>query len=141
MYAHFWSMAAHLLPVCLFCHLLYLAASAYYSVTSIRAPFLVIFTPSLLLYSRIRSVKAAFTRIRIDPDIRMSQLRIGLPSTRKRLKCTLSGAMRYPELFENDFKSGSSGCPGALRTCVNGAFGYPDVTAHAHCGFLRLESG
>ena len=25
----------------------------------------------------------------------MSQLRIGLPSTRKRLKCTLSGAIRY----------------------------------------------
>ena len=39
--------------------------------------------------------EAAFTRIRIDPDIRMSQLRIGLPSTRKRLKCTLSGAIRY----------------------------------------------
>ena len=28
------------------------------------------------------------------PDIRMSELRIGLPSTRKRLKCTLSGAVR-----------------------------------------------
>ena len=39
--------------------------------------------------------KAAFTRIRIDPDIRMSELRIGLPSTRKQLKCTLSGAIRY----------------------------------------------
>ena len=45
--------------------------------------------------SRSRPSQAAFTRIRIDPDIRMSQLRIGLPSTRKRLKCTLSGAIRY----------------------------------------------
>ena len=43
----------------------------------------------------IRVHLAAFTRIRIDPDIRMSQLRIGLPSTRKRLKCTLSGAICY----------------------------------------------
>ena len=42
----------------------------------------------------VLSTKAAFTRIRIDPDIRMSELRIGLPSTRKRLKCTLSGAIR-----------------------------------------------
>ena len=93
--------------------------------------------------------KAALTRIWIDSDIRMSQLRIGLPSTRKRLKCTLSGAipyairsntLRYPELFENDFKGGSSGCLGALWRRVNGASGYPDVTAHALCGFLRLES-
>ena len=52
-----------------------------------------------------------------------------------------STTLRYPELFENYFKGGSSGCPGALRTCVNGAFGYPGVTAHTFCGFLRLESG
>ena len=49
--------------------------------------------------------------------------------------------LRYPELFENDFKGGSSGCPGALWRRVDGASGYPDVTAHALCGFLRLESG
>ena len=30
---------------------------------------------------------------------------------------------------------------GALWTRVDGASGYPDVTAHALCGFLRLESG
>ena len=202
------------------------------------------------------------SRIRIDPDIRMSQLRIGLPSTRKRLKCTLSGAVRkrfqrrasrvahlnnhiismllvffllflkvvlsdlqfsqgvvffcwaasillqyactsflsythslgicthtytvtrasvtlarthdpmllswqvfvppFPWLNfpfpcflsfcygyfvkkkkkkKKKFKGGSSGCPGALWRRVNGASGYPDVTAHALCGFLRLESG
>ena len=52
-----------------------------------------------------------------------------------------SNTLRFPELFENDFKGGSSGCPGALRTRVNGASGYPDVTAHALSGFLRLESG
>ena len=52
-----------------------------------------------------------------------------------------SNTLRYPELFENDFKGGSSGCPGALWTRVDGASGYPDVTAHALCGFLRLESG
>ena len=52
-----------------------------------------------------------------------------------------SNTLRYPELFENDFKGGSSGCPGALWRRVNGASGYPDVTAHALCGFLRLESG
>ena len=51
-----------------------------------------------------------------------------------------SNTLRYPELFENDFKGGSSGCPGALWRRVNGASGYPDVTAHALCGFLRLES-
>ena len=48
-----------------------------------------------------------------------------------------SNMLRYLELFENDFKGGSSGCPGALRTRVNGASGYPDVTAHALRGFLR----
>ena len=52
-----------------------------------------------------------------------------------------SNTLRYPELFVNDFKGGSSGCPGALWRRVNGASGYPDVTAHALCGFLRLESG
>ena len=52
-----------------------------------------------------------------------------------------SNTLRYPELFENDFKGGSSGCPGALWRRVNGASRYPDVTAHALCGFLRLESG
>ena len=52
-----------------------------------------------------------------------------------------SNTLRYLELFENDFKGGSSGCPGALWRRVNGASGYPDVTAHALCGFLRLESG
>ena len=49
--------------------------------------------------------------------------------------------LRYPELFDNYFKAGSSGCLGALRTRVNGASGYPDVTVHALCGFLWLESG
>ena len=52
-----------------------------------------------------------------------------------------SYTLRYPELFENDFKGGSCGCPGSLWTRVDGASGYPDVTAHALCGFLRLESG
>ena len=94
--------------------------------------------------------KAAFTRIRIDPDIRMSELRIGLPSTRKRLKCTLSGAIRYAirscsktisKVDHPDVPVRTYGCPGALRTRVNGASGYPDVIAHALCGFLRLESG
>ena len=33
----------------------------------------------------------------------------------------------YLELFENDFKGGSSGCPGALRTRVNEASGYLDM--------------
>ena len=35
-----------------------------------------------------------------------------------------SNTLPYLELFENDFKGGSSGCPGALRTCVNGGSGY-----------------
>ena len=52
-----------------------------------------------------------------------------------------SNTLRYPELCENDLKGGSSGCPGALRTRVNGASGYPDVTAHALCGALQLRSG
>ena len=52
-----------------------------------------------------------------------------------------SNTLRYPELFKNDFKGGSPGCPGALWTRVDGASGYPDVTAHALCGFLRLEGG
>ena len=51
-----------------------------------------------------------------------------------------SNTLRYPELFENDFKGGSSGCLGALWRRVNGASGYPDVSAHALCGFLRLET-
>ena len=102
----------------------------------------------------LQHTQTAFTRVRKDPDIRMSQLRIDLPTTRKRLKCTLyisgairyairvwSNTLRYQELFENDFKGGSSGCPGALRTLINGASGYSDVTEHALCGFLRLESG
>ena len=38
-----------------------------------------------------------------------------------------SNTLRYPEVFENHFKGGSSECPGALRTRVNGASGYPDV--------------
>ena len=50
-----------------------------------------------------------------------------------------SYTLRYLELFENDFKGGSSGYPGALRTRVNGASGYPDVTAHALCALLLLE--
>ena len=88
--------------------------------------------------------KAAFTRIRIDPDIRMSQLRIARSSVYTKtteVYAIRSNTLRYPELFENDFKGGSSGCPGALRIRVNGASGYPDITAHALCGFLRLESG
>ena len=52
-----------------------------------------------------------------------------------------SNTLRYPDLFENDFKGGSSGCPGALRTRVNRASGYPDVNAHSLCDFLRLENG
>ena len=51
-----------------------------------------------------------------------------------------SNTLSYLELFENDLKGGSSGCPGALRTRVHGASGYPDVTANALCSFLRLES-
>ena len=53
---------------------------------------------------------------------------------------TRSNMLRYPELFENDFKSGSSGFPCALWTRVDAASGYPDVPAHALCRFLRLES-
>ena len=57
--------------------------------------------------------KAAFTRIRTDSDVRMSQLRIGLPSTRKRLKSTLFGAIRY-----------------AIRSCSKtiSKVDYPDVS-------------
>ena len=73
------------------------------------------------------------------------QLSLGMvcwtPFARAASTNTQNGPTEKGELFENDFKGGSSGCPGALRTHVNGASGYPDVTAHALCGFLRLESG
>ena len=87
--------------------------------------------------------EAAFTRIRIDLDIRMSPApdRPSVYTKTIEVYAIRSNTLRYPELFENDFKGGSSGCPGALWRRVNGASGYPDVTAHALYGFLRLESG
>ena len=47
-------------------------------------------------------IKAAFTRIRIDPDIRMSQLRIGPSVYTKTIEvyAIRSNTLRYPELFE-----------------------------------------
>ena len=45
--------------------------------------------------AKARSANATLGCVYTYPDIRMSELRIGLSSTRKRLKCTLSGAIRY----------------------------------------------
>ena len=73
----------------------------------------------------------------------MSQLRIGLPSARKRLKCTLSGAVR--KRFQERWIIRMSRC--SLDTCkrgirISGCVSMSNAHARdALCGFFPLETG